>query len=573
MDFQAFRRRHSRSAILLNLVAVLSLAVLLGLAIVVSDMDTHIAFSGFESRWNRVPNGLEQLLSGRIPPERASILLLMFLTAFTSTATVALFSAQTAIEDLTNDRPSLPLEPLPNRTWSDFNCYGICYIDDIAPALGSFMYRSAYVNGLISGRSDIWEANDRGQYRSMTPDGLLGDVMYRGLWTAGVGLSVRSYAEYLGPGEYFSLPDNYTLNALRGEVYGTIINSTCENRTADYDRYSEYLWELGGMVITTVTRREPGKVPASVGDDSRDFDELTRASKENITAVSHRGYKSFDPDLAIGSNITYPNPVKFVNATGGSDIDLGEPVHVILVAGPVDKEGQVFECRYSGQEVLVETSLESPVAPVEIGRVMSTIASSTTSSQSIWLLVKQLVAEELHNNMELVARGFRNGGYFPLGDGYPAFEDTALGDMLALVLSQSAQAAISLLRQTTEVAYMRNPPEVSPAASIAATISFQRLGGKSRGWLVVYGVLLLGSLIGLVRTLIGGRAVEFEAQDAAVLLAKAMGDEEFGSATRRYTLEKEVVQRDGRGSGEIPQGDPDRKQNPEDAASPLIDRT
>jgi hypothetical protein len=644
MASQTFRRRHSFSAILLNLSAVICLALLLGFAIVVSDMDTHIAFSGWEFSFDRRPNGnwkmvkgispstwnvvvvvigtavgilasiavsshdeflsrfelaspkgvpalflrpltakrgLDQLLSGHILPfERAAITLLMLVTAFTSTATVALFAAHTTTEDLTNDRPSFSLEALVNTTicsdWSrlDHPSQTFCSISHIATALGPFMHRSAYVNALIanSGR----DHPDPGRFKSMTLDGMVGDVTYRGLWTAGVGLNVPSYLEYSGPAGYFSLPDNYTLTRLRGEVYGTKINATCEDRTVDYDRYSKTFWDIGGVTLTTVKRRD-----AVIPEEPFGYEYW------NITVVSRLG--GFDPHIALGSNITFPNPVQVFNATGGSAMDKGDPVHVILVSDPIDKLGRVFECRYSGEEVLVEIFLPSPFAPLELGRVRSA-PGSPTISPTLWPLLKRLVAEELHNNMELVARGFLDAAYFWSTDKNPAeFVDT-----LALVLSQSAQAAISLVRQMTELAHEMEPPEASPAASLTVTIAFQRLGGGSRGWLAVYGVLLLGSLIGLVRVLIGGRAVEFEAQDAGVLLAKATGDEEFRPTTRvrfaqgtgliwgaradnvyhvvrRSSSEKEGGQGDD-GGGETRQSHPDAKTNSEDAALLLVDR-
>jgi hypothetical protein len=141
--------------------------------------------------------------------------------------------------------------------------------------------------------------------------------------------------------------------------------------------------------------------------------------------------------------------------------------------------------------------------------------------------VKQLVVKELHEKMELVARGFRDAHYNTY-----AHETTPLfAETLAVVLSQSAQAAISLMRQMVEVAHLYNPPSTNSTASVTATITIQRLGGGNRGWLAVYGILLLGALFGLLRVSVGGTAVEFEAQDAGLLLAKATGDEEFGPAT------------------------------------------
>lgn len=63
-----------------------------------------------------------------------------------------------------------------------------------------------------------------------TAVGILASI--RGLWTTGVGINVPSYFDYPGPTSYFYLPGNYTFQSLKGEVFGIIINATCDNRTA-----------------------------------------------------------------------------------------------------------------------------------------------------------------------------------------------------------------------------------------------------------------------------------------------------------------------------------------------------
>jgi hypothetical protein len=306
MGAQQSRRRRSASAILLNLSAAICLSFLFGLGIFVSV--TRITFawerrdgwaavtSISPSTWNvavviigtavgilasiavsshdaflsqlelasskgvqavflrplTAKRGLDQLLSRCMAPERVIVVLVLLVTALTSTATVALFSAQTTAEELTNDRPSFGVEALNMtffRNWH--HSVGVIgaprdYVGFAAPALGSFMHRSAFVNGLIA-EGYRSTPSDPGDYMPLAQDGVVGDVTYRGLWTAGVGINVRSYLESPGPGTYFSLPANYTLNSLKGEVFGTIINATCENRTADYDRFWEKFKDLGPL--------------------------------------------------------------------------------------------------------------------------------------------------------------------------------------------------------------------------------------------------------------------------------------------------------------------------------------
>lgn len=559
MGSQPFQRRRSAPGILLNLTAVICLAALLGLGIYVSA--TPIAFvwersdgwttitSVSPSTWNvvvvvigtavgilasiavsshdaflsqleltsprgvsaiflrplTVKRGLDQLVSGAMAPERAVAVLLMLVTALTSTATVALFSAQTAIEELTNDRASFHLGAL-NRTF--FRQWGgaviaigapSVYPEGIAPALGSFMHRGAYVNGLLA-MGHPASPSDYGPFMPVAEDGMVGDVSYRGLWTAGVGINVRSYLKYPGPTGYFYLPGNYSLDSLKGRVWGTIINATCENRTADYLRYSQEYMSLGGITVTTVARRG---ITAPV----------------NITVISDKIHGG-EGSLALGSNITLPDQRRTATSQGlvfGTD----DPLHVILVAGGHDTLGQVFECGYSGEQVLIDISVPGPLAPLEIGRVRS-------ARWPIGPVVKRLVASELHSKMDLIAQGFVDAEYNKHAENTTA----QFGDVLATVLSQSAQAVISLMRQMIEIANLLDPPIATPATYVTATITIQRLGGGSRGWLAVYVFLLLGSLIGLVRVSVGGRTVEFEAQDAGLLLAKAVGDEEFRSTTK-----------------------------------------
>ncbi|GAB1313649.1 hypothetical protein MFIFM68171_03859 [Madurella fahalii] len=587
MDSQKFHRRRSAAAIFLNLAATICLAALLGLGVFVSG--TRIAFvwersDGWvtvtnvsPSTWNvavviigtavgiiasiavsshdaflsqldlasprgvsaiflrplTAKRGLDQLVNGCMAAERAVVVLLMLVTAVTSTATVALFSAQTTTEELTNDRPSFPLDALNMTFFRNWN-HGVIAIEPpsfspelIAPALASFMHRSAYVNGLIA-RGERGIASDYGPFMPVAQDGMLGDVSYRGLWTAGVGINVRSYLEYPGPTGYFYLPGNYTLHSLEGEVFGTIINATCENRTVDYVRYSEMYTDIGRVTLTTVAKRGTGT--AFFPGTNISYDALTNITGgtptiggiTNITVISNRiTYEFGSSSLVLGSNITLPSPGHWVNIPSGGAVSADEPVHVILVAGGSDELGQVFECRYSGWETLVEVSVPSPLAPLEIGQV-------TTGRWPIGPAVKHLVAKELHKKMDLITRGFVDAGYNKF-----AHNTTAeFADTLATVLSQSAQACISLMRQMIEIAHLYEPPNASPATFATVRITIQRLGGSSRGWLAVYGFLLIGSLIGLFRVSVGGRAVEFEAQDAGILLAKASGDEEFGPKTK-----------------------------------------
>lgn len=233
MGSQPFQRRRSAAAILLNLAAAICLAALLGFGIYVSAtpiafvwqhsdgwasmtsvspstcnvavvvigtavgilasvaVSSHDAFlsqlelaspKGVSAVFLRpltVKRSLDQLVSGALAPERAVAVLLMLVTALTSTATVALFSAQTASEELTNERASFPLDAL-NATFFRKSGHAVIAVgaprfslELIAPALGSFMHRSAYVNGLLAVGGSA-SPSDYGLFMPVAEDGMVG---------------------------------------------------------------------------------------------------------------------------------------------------------------------------------------------------------------------------------------------------------------------------------------------------------------------------------------------------------------------------------------------------------------
>lgn len=222
-------------------------------------------------------------------------------------------------------------------------------------------------------------------------------------------------------------------------MWGTIINATCENRTTDYLRYSEGYMDLGGITVTTAARR---------GLTTPDFSD----SDANVTVISDRTtYDVEEGSLALGSNITLPGQWRTVTSQGlvfGAD----DPLHVILVAGSSDTLGQVFECRYSGEQVLIDISAPGPLAPLEVGRVRS-------ARWPIGPAVKRLVASELHSKMDLITRGLVDAKY----NRHAGHTTARFGDVLPTVLSQSAQAVISLMRQMIEIANLYDPPSATPS--------------------------------------------------------------------------------------------------------------
>lgn len=147
--------------------------------------------------------GLEQLLKGRLAPERTALVLLTLATALTSAATVALFSVQTTIKEVTNPFPSFPLALL-NASFFKSVDGGVFSLGPTVdsrptiPALSSFLYRSAFINGQIAQLGEHLTAA-RDPQGFLPYEGSLGETAYKDLWTSGVGINIQSYLTNHGP--------------------------------------------------------------------------------------------------------------------------------------------------------------------------------------------------------------------------------------------------------------------------------------------------------------------------------------------------------------------------------------
>jgi len=467
---------------------------------------------------------LDQFITAKgrlsLSPERTALVLMLLATTLTSAATVALFSAQTVFEDVTNTSPSFPLSLL-NSSYTSQRADGAVFpigvpsmqTNTLGPTLSSFMYRSAFINGQIAKLGyhlQIPNPSDA----AVPEDGPLGDTSYNTLWTWGVGINAKSYLSYQGAADHFVAPANYTFVNLRGTVFGTIVNVTCTNQTANY-ALTQVIRTGTDFWLTTAARLNPGR-----------FD-------RNITVISNTvggdAADVLDGTLAVASNITLP--------TGGNSNSAGnmaEPVHVFLVAGFSNREGTVFECRYSGRQILVGVSMDGPDQPLVID------TTPTDDGPPFGPRVKRLLAYNLDSIIGsanggggVLAKGFRDSKY-----NLDAENLTDFGDVLGTVLSQSAQAVVSSMRQMVETVAVHNPPKIE-GAQVTVRISVLRLGGGPYlyGWLAVYVLLLGGSIGGLARGWVGGRAVGFEAQDAAILLAKAAGNDGLTPAAKVQFVE------------------------------------
>ena len=70
-----------------------------------------------------------------------------------------------------------------------------------------------------------------------------------------------------------------------------------------------------------------------------------------------------------------------------------------------------------------------------------------------------------------------------------------------------------------------NPLRRDFGSDVHQYVAIQRLGSDQFGWLAVLGILLLGTVLGTIRTSVGGSGIGFEAQHTVKLLRSTLRDE------------------------------------------------
>ncbi|CEJ87095.1 hypothetical protein VHEMI04300 [[Torrubiella] hemipterigena] len=460
--------------------------------------------------------GLQQVARGEINAERALLVLLMLGTALSSAVTVALFSVQDDVVSVTNTHPSFPLASLGiGSNFFQITPDGAVF-PIVVPLLGSgrdinvipfvesFVYRSAFIQGQAARLGHILKQplNDEG---FLPVQGLLGYTTYGDLWTAGVGINAASYATFPGFSSILPLPVNYTLSSLSGQVYGATVNVTCENRTSSYD-ISTSRPIISGVIVTA----------SRFGEENGSF-------RNNITMYIDRTQQ----DLL---------PISFNLSTSAS----AQPMHVVLVTDTLGSNAQVFECTYQGREIVVNIDMPGPSMPLSVGTVA---IQGPAISPSI---MRTLVATPLQSIIgiqgggSILAKAFVDAKYNDGGDNTTAH----FGDVLATVLSQSGQAIISAVKQSVEIPNLDSNglPKLS-RVFLDVNLVVKRVGGGSYGWIAVYAAILMGSLLGLARTLVGGNAINFDAQDSVMLLSQAMKDSNIKPKAKvRFSQEVDQIQ-------------------------------
>ena len=442
--------------------------------------------------------GLDQIAHLHLPPERTLLLILTIAAALTNAAVVALFGIRSTTERIVNPTASYPLAAL-NATF---------FISDgdgaVLPAgsptfnselslLSGFLYKAAYINGLIT----------RGQYVPFSSpevpyipeQGSIGDTVYAGLNTGGVGLNVSSYLQYSGDTDGFDMPGDYEFDKLKAGVFGTNISVSCQNATASYTAVGTRV-DIGFVTVMAVSK----------------------PNGPNITLFNNLQGDLIDTSLAIGSAVTIES-------------DTGDPVHTLVIPDFGLQTAFVLECSYDGQEYLANISVASSVSPLQV-------EGEALPGPVIGPEVKQRLANITHNMLSFggmggdLARGFIDANFNSDGT-----NNTEMADTLETVVEQLCEAYISLLRQQVERSnlYKGNDASSGNGSNLQLYVTVLRLGGGQLGWLAVLGVLLIGSLWGTVRAC-GGRAmVGFDAQNSVQLLRSTLHNPDIRDRTRlRY---------------------------------------
>ena len=442
--------------------------------------------------------GLDQIAHLHLPPERTLLLILTIAAALTNAAVVALFGIRSTTERIVNPTASYPLAAL-NATF---------FISDgdgaVLPAgsptfnselslLSGFLYKAAYINGLIT----------RGQYVPFSSpevpyipeQGSIGDTVYAGLNTGGVGLNVSSYLQYSGDTDGFDMPGDYEFDKLKAGVFGTNISVSCQNATASYTAVGTRV-DIGFVTVMAVSK----------------------PNGPNITLFNNLQGDLIDTSLAIGSAVTIES-------------DTGDPVHTLVIPDFGLQTAFVLECSYDGQEYLANVSVASSVSPLQV-------EGEALPGPVIGPEVKQRLANITHNMLSFggmggdLARGFIDANFNSDGT-----NNTEMADTLETVVEQLCEAYISLLRQQVERSnlYKGNDASSGNGSNLQLYVTVLRLGGGQLGWLAVLGVLLIGSLWGTVRAC-GGRAmVGFDAQNSVQLLRSTLHNPDIRDRTRlRY---------------------------------------
>lgn len=113
-----------------------------------------------------------------------------------------------------------------------------------------------------------------------------------------------------------------------------------------------------------------------------------------------------------------------------------------------------------------------------------------------------------------------------------------------------------MLRQNIEIANQYSDDVVPNGSNVTMSVTIDKIGGGAYGWLGVYGLLLIGSLLGALRTCRKTEIASWEVQDPVKVLETTTGDTPIRPTARlRLNGKIEVVSSGPRASSKEGESD------------------
>ncbi|KAL7941773.1 hypothetical protein V8C42DRAFT_333681 [Trichoderma barbatum] len=425
-----------------------------------------------------------QVVHGQLMTTRILLALLAVVSTLSSAATVAVFGVHNIDTKVINPVPSFPLASY-NETFFETSIDGyfpVVPLDEInLTELEAFLYRAAYIGAATANNPGGFNQFSKGW---IPPSGTIGDASYSSLSTGGIGLNMTSYFDFCGFPSRFYMPSTYTFNDLSGVVYGTHINVVCVNSTANYDL-----------------------------DYSRLDDNVSVFKISN-----QRGVK-----FQIVQDTRTPNDLLLVGAaiSGTSTTD-----PILTIAVPVELgETLVCDCTYSGHEYMASVTVPSRLSPLEV-------VAEVDQGPAIGPSVKWLLARTASNFLRKPGGGSLISAWTSTSWNANGDNNTDTAALLSTILSQTGQAQLSLMRQTAERSNTDTKSHEPGSSSVTMSIRITRIGSGQYGWLSLYALLLIGALLGLVRTLAKPEPASPDVQDPVKILGLMLNNDTISDKTR-----------------------------------------
>lgn len=435
-----------------------------------------------------IPRAISQAKKGWHHVTRMLLLLFTIVATLSTTATVAIFGVHNVDKLLLNPSASWPLATILGSTSYVSGNEGL--IDAYTTAtLDSFLFKIAYIDAL---KLKGWY-NPKDLKAWLPESGTLGDTLYPSLRTGGIGLNTSSYVDYSGyPRSGFNVPATYTFNELHGTVFGTHIDVKC-TEAAHHSKSTTAEPEWGG--------------------DSTWYYQI-----DTQKGVHFSLFGELDT-LIIASAL--------LNVTGS-------PILTIAITDMDDVH--VSECTYSGRDYLVPVSLDSRVSPLR--SLADTKNGSFIDDDTKWIL-----AEFMNNLLSLqnggsLNRAWQSAHFDAL---YTAGYNGSITSLLENIFGQTGEALISIRRQYFENAEHSEAHILGPGSAITMSVTIAKLGGGSWPWLSVYILLLIGPLLSILHSCKRNQILQYDVQDPVGILELTLPETIDGQSRIRFKDRLEVI--------------------------------